>query len=87
MIQSKPKSLKKTVIIDDLLAEFDKADKLDKMFESDQVSFEVYDHNDALIFTGNQKQWDDLNNKKLISIKRKAEFLFETDGTSIYKVF
>ena len=80
-------STEESMMIDDLLAEFEKAEELDKMFESGNISFEVYDNNDQLIFSGNQKQWDDLNNKKLISVKRKAEFLFETDGTSIYKVF
>jgi len=58
-----------------------------KMFETNTVSFEVYDSKDHLIFTGSQKQWDDKNNKQLISMKRKAEFLFDSDGTNIYKIF
>jgi len=80
-------STEETIMIDDLLMELEKAEEQASMFETKTTSFEVYDGKDQLVFTGTQKQWNDKNNKELISLKRKAEFLFETDGTSIYKVF
>ncbi len=50
-------------------------------------AFQVFDQNDNVLFSGTEKQWGDTNNKKLITLKRKAEFLFESNGSKIYKVF
>ena len=50
-------------------------------------AFQVFDQNDNILFSGTEKQWKDANNKKLITLKRKAEFLFESNGSKIYKVF
>ena len=81
-------STEEAAMIDDLLAEMEKAEDLDKMFQTEkEISFEIYNNADQLIFTGTQKQWDDKTNNDLISLKRKAEFLMDADGTNIYKVF
>jgi len=49
--------------------------------------FEVYGPNDEILFSGSKAQWNDEANMKLVMLKRKAEFLFDTDGTQIYKIF
>ena len=75
------------LVIEDILAEFEKAAEMDELIEISEVSFEVYDQNDQLVFSGTQTQWDDEQNTPVVSLKRKAEFLFETEGTNVYKVF
>lgn len=81
-------SKEEATMIVDLLAEMEKAEAAENLFsEINKETFEIYNSNDQLIFTGTQKQWDDQTNKDLIAMKRKAEFLMDTDGTSIYKVF
>lgn len=84
-------STEEAAMIDDLLAEFEKAEELDQLLsdvvETNQPTFEIYDAADQLIFTGTQKQWDNKANKDLIEMKRKAEFLMDANGTNIYKVF
>ena len=81
-------SAAEAAIIVDLLAEMEAADAEEKLFAAiHKTTFEIYDSNDQLIFTGTQKQWDDKTNKDLIAMKRKAEFLMDADGTNIYKVF
>ena len=81
-------SKEEAAMIVDLLAEMEKAEEAEQLFsEINKVTFEIYDNNDQLIFTGTQKQWDDKTNKDLIAMKRKAEFLMDADGTNIYKVF
>ncbi len=85
--KEKEVSTEEAAMIDDLLAEMEKAEDLAKMFETNTVTFEIYNSTDQLIFTGTQKQWDDKTNQDLISMKRKAEFLMDADGTNIYKVF
>ena len=81
-------SKEEAAIIVDLLAEMEAADAEEKLFaDINKVTFKIYDSNDQLIFTGSQEQWDDKTNKDLISMKRKAEFLMDAEGTNIYKVF
>ena len=81
-------STEEAAMIDDQLAEMEKAEDLETMFQTEkEVTFEIYNNADQLIFTGTQKQWDDKTNNDLISLKRKAEFLMDADGTNIYKVF
>ncbi|MEL6558319.1 MAG: hypothetical protein AAFQ94_09055, partial [Bacteroidota bacterium] len=71
-----------------MIAAMEAADAEEKLFaDINKVTFKIYDSNDQLIFTGSQEQWDDKTNKDLISMKRKAEFLMDADGTNIYKVF
>ncbi len=83
-------SVEEEAMINELLAEMEKAEELDFMienFQTNKVTFEIYNNADKLIFSGTQKQWDDKTNKDLIEMKRKAEFLMDADGTNIYKVF
>ena len=83
-------SVEEAAMINELLAEMEKAEELDFMienFQTNKVTFEIYNNADQLIFSGTQKQWDDKTDKDLIEMKRKAEFLMDTDGTNIYKVF
>ena len=49
--------------------------------------YEIYDADDNLIFSGSADQWENESNEKLSQMKRKSDFLFETNGTNIYKVF
>ena len=75
------------IIIEDLWAEFEKEEAADQLIEASEVTFEVYNQNNQLVFTGTQAEWDNDQDTEVVTLKRKAEFLFETDGTSIYKVF
>lgn len=80
-------SAEEAAMIDDLLAEMEKAEDIENMFKTNTVTFEVYNNSDQLVFTGTQAQWDDKNNQDLISMKRKADFLMDIEGTNIYKIF
>jgi len=50
-------------------------------------AYEIYDVDDNLIFSGTVEQWENDSNEKLSQMKRKSDFLFESNGTQIYKVF
>ncbi|MGB3465480.1 MAG: hypothetical protein WBA74_09420 [Cyclobacteriaceae bacterium] len=48
---------------------------------------QVVDKSDKIIYSGSAKEWNNHTDKKMIIMKRKAELLFESNGTMIYKVF
>ncbi|MEL6560292.1 MAG: hypothetical protein AAFQ94_19035 [Bacteroidota bacterium] len=50
-------------------------------------AYEIYDAEDNLVYSATEKQWADESNDELSKMKRKSEFLFESSGTKIYKVF
>lgn len=50
-------------------------------------SVEVYDINDQLIFSGTKAEWENTQNPATTILKRKAELLFELEGSRVYKVF
>lgn len=50
-------------------------------------AYEIYDAKDNLMYSVTEKEWADESNDELSKIKRKSEFLFESSGTKIYKVF
>ena len=77
-------SKEEVVMIEDLLNSLEEVDELIDMTEVEVPAVEVYNGQDELLFSGTQAEWDAAN---LISMKRKAELLFQLDGTSIYKVF
>lgn len=80
-------SKEEAVVIEDILAEFEKAAEMDQLIEISEVTFEVYNQNDQLVFSGSQTQWEDEQNTDVVALKRKAEFLFEMEGANVYKVF
>ncbi len=53
----------------------------------DENTVEVYDENDQIVFSGALGLWENNNHAETIALKRKAELLFTTDGTQVYKVF
>lgn len=55
--------------------------------EIETPAYEIYDADDNLIFSGTSDQWENENNNELSQMKRKSDFLFESNGTQIYKVF
>lgn len=79
-------SHEETVIIEDILAEFEKDAEIDQLIDDSEITVEVYDQNDQLVFSGSQYQWEEEENTDLAPLKRKAEFLFETEGASVYKI-
>ncbi|MEL7145145.1 MAG: hypothetical protein AAFO69_02155 [Bacteroidota bacterium] len=75
------------VVIEDILAEFEKAAEMEQLIEIAEETFEIYDQNDQLVFSGSKAQWEDEQNTNVTALKRKAEFLFEMEGANVYKVF
>ena len=55
--------------------------------ELDVPAYEIYDADDNLIFSGTAAQWENETNVELSKMKRKSDFLFESNGTQVYKVF
>ena len=80
-------SKEEAVVIEDILAEFDKAAEMDQLIDISEVRFEVYDQNNQLVFSGSEAQWEDEQNTTVVALKRKTEFLFEMEGANVYKVF
>ncbi len=82
-------SVEDSLTVEELLVEINSFDLLEELEFSvnNAPKFQVFDANDKLLFSGNQKQWGNHKNKELVMIKRKAEYLFESDGTQIYKIF
>ena len=81
-------SVEDSLMIEELQVIFNLEDELSELNQSVEIpSFQVFDTNDHLIFSGSKTQWNDQANKKLTMIKRKAEFMFNADGTQIYKIF
>ena len=80
-------SKEETMMIQDLLIALEEIDELDNSLPETAPTVEVYGANDELLFSGTQANWDAQNTTAQIALKRKAELLFEVDGTSIYKVF
>lgn len=76
-----------SVDTEELMTEIFEIEELDFATENLESAFQVMDAQDKLIFSGSKKEWENKENKKLITMKRKAEFLFESNGTQIYKVF
>lgn len=88
------KKVEKTTEADSIMAE----ELIDELYEIEELEFDfleelaspefqVMNSQDQLIFSGSKKEWDNKNNRELVVMKRKAEFLFESNGTKIYKVF
>ena len=78
---------KDSVLMEELIADLEWEEELDIPTITNAESFKVYDANDDVIFSGTKKQWENKKDRNLTMIKRKAEFLFESLGTKIYKVF
>lgn len=59
-------------------------------YESEEIEparCKAYDMHDELIFDGTQEEWSKAQDQQLKEIKIKADFLFFTGNTKIYKVF
>lgn len=80
-------SKEEVIMIEDLLAALEEMDEMEDIAAETVPSIEVYNSNDELVFSGTQEAWNAQNTAELIAAKRKAELLFQLDGTSIYKVF
>ena len=79
-------SVENAEMIDELLKTLE-AEEFDFSTTDQENSFQIFDKNDEVLFSGSEKEWKNQNHKELVIMKRKAEFLFETNGTKIYKVF
>ena len=81
-------SAEDSVMVEELMADIHFEEELNVLASSEIVeSFKVYNSHDDVVFSGTQKQWDNQKNKSLVMLKRKAEFLFSSNGENIYKVF
>ena len=69
-------------LIEALYAE-EETDIIDLQIEN---TVEIYDANDVKVFEGSKAQWENAG-ESLAPLKRKAELLFESEGTEVYKVF
>ncbi len=82
-------STEDSLMIEELLMDLDEMDA--ELFELEVLQvdqeIEVYDVNDQLIFSGSNEEWENISNPELITLKRKADFLFESGNTEVYKVF
>lgn len=78
-----------SVMTEELIDEIYETEELafDFLEELESPAFQVMNSDDQLIFSGSKKEWENQQNRELIIMKRKAEFLFESNGTKIYKVF
>lgn len=80
-------SKEEKLMIEDLLKSLEDMNELD-VIESNEVSkVEVYNSNDELLLTVTEAEWNAQKAKEIVTMNRTAEFLFEMDGTRIYKVF
>lgn len=75
------------MMIEDLLEALEEMDAMENIDSAAIPAVEVYGSNDELLFSGTQAQWETQQATDMIAAKRKAELLFELDGTSVYKVF
>ena len=50
-----------------------------------QDEIQIFNNNDEVLFSGFQNEIK--KDQKLVIMQRKAEFLFESNGTKVYKVF
>jgi len=82
----KIESAESAEMIDELLETLE-AEELDFSLNANEDAFQVFDKNDEVLFSGSKTEWENKSNKNLIMMKRKAEFLFESNGTKVYKVF
>lgn len=81
-------SVEDSLMIEELQIAFDLEDEMEQLnTQSNTPQFQVFDSNDKLVFSGSKKEWNNNSNKKLAMLKRKAEFLFDTDGTQVYRIF
>ncbi len=71
---------------DELLASLE-IEEFEFSITDDSNAFQIIDENDKILFSGSEKEWKNQSNKKLVIMKRKAELLFESNGSKIYKVF
>ena len=79
-------SIENSEMIDELLETLE-VEEFEFNTQNQQNAFQIFDHNDNVLYSGSEKEWESKGNKKLITMKRKAEFLFESNGSKIYKVF
>jgi len=87
---SKELSVEDSLMVEELISEMDNDILNEQGIESElssNAAFKVYNVGNQLIFSGSQADWSNQKNKELIMIKRKAEYLFESDGTKIYMIF
>ncbi len=88
---SDPKDKKTTtedsVEMEELVTEVFEIEELDFAVEKKESALQVMDAHDNVIFSGSKIDWENQKDRKLVIMKRKAEFLFELNGTQIYKVF
>lgn len=59
----------------------------DESAKTETIRCKAYDMNDELIYDGSQEEWNKSEDLQLKEIKRKADFIFLTENTKIYKVF
>ena len=74
-------------MVEELLEALEQFDEMENIANAEAATVEVYNNNDELVFTGTSEEWNAEQAPEVISIKRKAELLFEMNGNSIYKVF
>ena len=80
-------SKEEVAMVEELLEVLEQFDEMENIANAEAATVEVYNNNDELVFTGTSEEWNAEQAPEVISIKRKAELLFEMNGNSIYKVF
>ncbi|MEL7146831.1 MAG: hypothetical protein AAFO69_10715 [Bacteroidota bacterium] len=75
------------IMVEDLLNSLEEIEDAVIMETEEVATVEVYNSNDQLLMTVTAKDWQAQKATEIVKMNRKAEFLFEIDGTSIYKVF
>ena len=86
------KKLKESVdstTIEEALIDLEDVDVMISDFETmDLEQFvEIYNDQDQLVFSGSIIEYENMDTPEGIQLKRKADFLFESGNTKVYKVF
>ena len=83
----KATTVEEALMIEDLLNSLEEAEDLAVLESGGTSMVEVYDSNDELLLSVTEVKWNAQQAIEIVSMNRNAEFLFEMNGTSIYKVF
>ena len=77
-------SVESAEMISELLASLESEElAFDEVTPQDNI--QIFNANDEVLFDGSENTMKD--DPKLVVMKRKAEFLFESNGTKVYKIF
>ncbi len=78
-----------SVTISEILVELEDVDlsMADIETMASSQSIEIYNAQDQLVFSGTSQEYENMKNPADILLKRKADFLFESGNTKVYKIF